>query len=331
MHVSPNALGKDRLAASRNGQSQRPAQEGEPPQQLVSNLGLAAQGRPGYLTRPRRAPQIREPVSFLPTRATHIRRSPSGPARCQVGRKRAGAAVSLTFPKVTCGRWGRLQPGRASHLARGQGPSGCARGVGGVGGAGCRHFSSSPSLLSTCCCGGPGGSGASAAAAPGPPPAARRPPPRAPVRRCATSLLGPLLRVYMVRGTPRARPLARPAPSAGLALAGRRGRGPFNGQQGDGQGAGRDTPPALKGPARPGAETAPRARACGQAEEALGTTRVRRRSRAVGGALAEALRGPRSGLSRDGPALTGWGAVRTLGAEVSPCRRAEPAEGPGPG
>lgn len=44
---------------------------------------------------------------------------------------------------------------RASHLDRGQGPGGCAGGSGEVGGAGCRHFRSSPSLLSTCCCVGP--------------------------------------------------------------------------------------------------------------------------------------------------------------------------------
>lgn len=58
------------------------------------------------------------------------------------------------------GKGGRAPAGpRAPHLNRGQGPGGCARGGGGVGGAGCRHFRSSPSLLSTCCCVGPAGTG----------------------------------------------------------------------------------------------------------------------------------------------------------------------------
>lgn len=140
-----------------------------------------------------------------------------------------------------------------------------------MGGAGCRHFRSSPSLLSTCCCVGPAGTGR-----------ARQPPRRldlgpsrradpypalpaarlcAPVRRCATSLLGPLVIVYMVRRAARrdARTHALASPARGqvprpppeLAQGWCRGRGPFNRRPGTaGRGRARYTPPALKGPAQ---------------------------------------------------------------------------------
>lgn len=97
-----------------------------------------------------------------------------------------------------------------------------------VGGTGCRHFRSSPSLLSTCCCVAPAGQGGGRCQPPGAsgqdvPPAR---PPCAPVRRCATSLLGPLVRVYMVRRP--ARPWQQPdqAPSTSFTLQSQ-SHGPF--------------------------------------------------------------------------------------------------------
>lgn len=89
------------------------------------------------------------------------------------------------------------------------------------------------------------------------------PPPLAPVRRCATSLLGPLVMVYMVRRgrrtpAPSLPTVPRPdlSPSARLALGGRRRCGPFNGRPAPRAGGGPATHPRpLKGPrggTRPG-------------------------------------------------------------------------------
>jgi hypothetical protein len=153
-------------------------------------------------------------------------------------------------------------PAGCSHLARGQGPGcaeDCARGGGPVCGAGCRHFRSSPSLLSTCCCVGPAGQErrtrqppwASGHRVPPPPP---RPParPGAPVRRCATSLLGPLVMVYMVCRPARRPPQPDPALSAGSTLLDH-GHGPFKrGGRAERGGAARTRPPLLKGQCTPG-------------------------------------------------------------------------------
>lgn len=165
---------------------------------------------------------------------------------------------------------------RASHLDRGQGPGGCAGGSGEVGGAGCRHFRSSPSLLSTCCCVGP----ASTERA-GQPPLrrdlglSRRAEPPSGGTRCPSlctcaalrdQLAGPLGDgVHGAEGPPRAplertlsppRPPARgqvPRPLLKIALGVRRGRCRFNRQpNAAGKGRVRYTPPALKGPARLG-------------------------------------------------------------------------------
>lgn len=66
-----------------------------------------------------------------------------------------------------------------------------------------------------------------------PPGGPARPPPRAPVRRCATSLLGPLVMVYMVRrGRPPARSPGRtpcPALRPGSHSAGAQGAAPLTG------------------------------------------------------------------------------------------------------
>ena len=94
---------------------------------------------------------------------------------------------------------------------------------------------------------------------PSPPCLAR--PRRAPVRRCATSLLGPLVMVYMVRRgrsapapsapSPPAGPRPDLAPSARLALCWRRGRGPFNRRPAPRGGGGPAAHPrTLKGPRR---------------------------------------------------------------------------------
>lgn len=58
------------------------------PGQLASNLGLAAQGRPGHLSQPRGAPAIPELVRFLPTRAppgSHGAREGEGLLRVRPG------------------------------------------------------------------------------------------------------------------------------------------------------------------------------------------------------------------------------------------------------
>lgn len=193
------------------------------------------------------------------------------------------ARSPLTFPQghppgpAAAGGGGEGQAGcgrgQASHLDRGQGPGGCVRGGCGVGGAGCRHFRSSPSRFSTCCCVGPAGTERARQPPPGrgqredPPlpvaPFLPYPPPLAPVRRCATSLLGPLVMVYMVRRgrrtpAPSLPTVPRPdlSPSARLALGGRRRCGPFNGRPAPRAGGGPATHPRpLKGPrggTRPG-------------------------------------------------------------------------------
>lgn len=165
---------------------------------------------------------------------------------------------------------------RASHLDRGQGPGGCAGGSGEVGGAGCRHFRSSPSLLSTCCCVGPASTeragqpplrrdlGLSRRAEP--PSGGTRCPPLCTCAALRDQLAGPLGDgVHGAEGPPRAplertlsppRPPARgqvPRPLLKIALGVRRGRCRFNRQpNAAGKGRVRYTPPALKGPARLG-------------------------------------------------------------------------------
>lgn len=205
--------------------------------------------------RGRRAPPPPRPPGACGPISANL--SPRSPSRPRGGRRGRGGPGS-----------GR---GRASHLDRGQGPGGCARGGCGVGGARCRHFRSSPSLLSTCCCVGPAGTGrtrqppsrwgrAARAELRSSPPYLTRPR-CAPVRRCATSLLGPLVMVYMVRRgrsapapsapSPPAGPRPDLAPSDRLTLGGCRGRGPFNGRPALRGGGGPATHPRpLKGPRR---------------------------------------------------------------------------------
>lgn len=188
---------------------------------------------PGEAKRPRRRGRRREGLSHPRGRGHTPRPAPAPSTR---------PGLREPSPRSTSPFRGRRRA-RASHLDRGQGPGGCARGGAGVGGAGCRHFRSSPSRLSTCCCEGPAGTGrvsrrrARAVTARTLPPAlpAPRPAPSAPVRRCATSLLGPLVMVYMVR---RARPPARspgrtPCPTLrpGSHSAGAQGAAPLTGSR----------------------------------------------------------------------------------------------------
>lgn len=187
----PRCSASTGLAASGSGRSRPP---GRVPSSSSQSVASAAQGRSGHLTQPPGAPKIQEGVGFLPNLGAWGPRTPRSvtnprpgsfrpsqvpgeaearsrgrePQAGRVGglrplraRREHVARAPLTFPQghprgpAKAGGGGE---GRASHLDRGQGPGGCARGCCGVG-AECRHFRSSPSLLSTCCCVGPAGTG----------------------------------------------------------------------------------------------------------------------------------------------------------------------------
>lgn len=292
--LSPSRFLKDRAESAGGLEGRIPGVFGScPPGHLASNLGLPAQGRPGHVSQPRGAPPTQALVGFLPTSGppgphragvgegfSHTQPSPLQPSQvpgevqaprrgrqsCSRGRGRTPrprpehvARSPRTFPKVTLSVPRR--PARASHLDRGQGPGGCARGGGGVGGAGCLHFRSSPSLLSTCCCEGPAGAGRVSGrrgwgSLRGPSP--RRPcPPLAP-RTCAAlrdQLAGPLGDGVHGAGGPPARALARthalpcPALRPGSLSAGAQGAAPLtSGRARRGGGRAATRPRPLKGP-----------------------------------------------------------------------------------